>query len=163
MPLFKLPLSGDVTQSILPWTFAPMGGQWGLVNITLGQSTAPEVEADVLTDVAGYGKQLALIVRGQTLLWMEQTSTHRAQATCSPQDRAARVFLRAIGYRQETLLEAGAEDGSDLLQFKFIRRRFHHGQISTQGSRPAEASRSAGRVGREGRTAAKGHAGAGEA
>ena len=61
MPLFKLPLSGDVTQSILPWTFAPMGGQWGLVNITLGQSTAPEVEADVLTDVAGYGKQLGRI------------------------------------------------------------------------------------------------------
>ena len=63
MPLFKLPLSGDVTQAINPWTniFNPTGGQFGLVNITLGQSSAPEVEADVLTDVAGYGKQLGRI------------------------------------------------------------------------------------------------------
>jgi hypothetical protein len=60
MPMFKLPLSGDVTQSINPWTaiFNPTGGQYGLINITLGQSSAPEVEADVLSDVAGYGKQL---------------------------------------------------------------------------------------------------------
>jgi hypothetical protein len=63
MPMFKLPLSGDVTQTINPWTaiFNPTGGQWGLVNITLGQSSAPEVEADVLSDVAGYGKQLGRI------------------------------------------------------------------------------------------------------
>jgi hypothetical protein len=63
MPMFKLPFSGDVTQSINPWTaiFNPTGGQFGLVNITLGQSSAPEVEADVLSDVAGYGKQLGRI------------------------------------------------------------------------------------------------------
>ena len=63
MPMFKLPLSGDVTQTINPWTavFSPTIGQWGLVNITIGQSSAPEVEADVLTDVAGYGKQLGRI------------------------------------------------------------------------------------------------------
>lgn len=63
MPMFKLPLSGDVTQAINPWTaiFNPAGGQYGLVNITLGQSSAPEVEADVLSDVAGYGKQLGRI------------------------------------------------------------------------------------------------------
>jgi hypothetical protein len=63
MPMFKLPLSGDVTQTINPWTavFSPTIGQWGLVNISIGQSSAPEVEADVLTDVAGYGKQLGRI------------------------------------------------------------------------------------------------------
>jgi len=61
MPLFKLPLSGDVTQAINPWTFSPFGGQYGLVNITLGQSSQPDVEAEVLTDVAGYGKQLGRI------------------------------------------------------------------------------------------------------
>ncbi|MFY9626634.1 MAG: hypothetical protein WAK03_00585 [Methylocystis sp.] len=68
MPMFKLPLSGDVTQSINPWTavFNPTGGQYGLVNITLGQSSQPDVEADVLTDVAGYGKQLGRI--GDALL-----------------------------------------------------------------------------------------------
>ena len=63
MPTFKLPLSGDVVQSINPWTafMSPIGSQVGLVNITLGQSSAPEVESDVLSDVATYGKQLGKI------------------------------------------------------------------------------------------------------
>jgi hypothetical protein len=61
MPTFKLPLSGDVVQSINPFTSFMTGGQFGLVNINMGQSTAPEIEADVLTDVASYGKQLGRI------------------------------------------------------------------------------------------------------
>ena len=63
MPTFKLPLSGDVVQTINPWTvlFNPTGGQYGLININLGQSSAPEVEQDVLSDVGTYGKQLGRI------------------------------------------------------------------------------------------------------
>ncbi len=63
MPVFKLPLSGDVVQSINPITsfFSPAGGQFGLVNITVGQSSAPDVEKDVLSDVASYGKQIGQI------------------------------------------------------------------------------------------------------
>ena len=59
--MFKLPLSGDVVQSISPWFMSPIGSQFGLVNITVGQSSEPTVEADVLSDVAGYGKQLGRI------------------------------------------------------------------------------------------------------
>jgi hypothetical protein len=68
MPVFKLPLSGDVVQSINPWTvfFQPQGGQWGLININLGQSSAPDVESEVLTDVGTYGKQLGKV--GDALL-----------------------------------------------------------------------------------------------
>jgi hypothetical protein len=63
MPMFKLPLSGDVVQSINPFTafFSPIGSQFGLVNITIGQSSEPDVEAEILSDVAGYGKQLGQI------------------------------------------------------------------------------------------------------
>ena len=63
MPAFRLPLSGNVTQSINPWTmlFNPVGSQVGLVNIDLGQSSQPEVEQEVLTDVASYGKQIGRI------------------------------------------------------------------------------------------------------
>ena len=63
MPSFKLPLSGDVVQSINPWTalLSPIGSQFGLININLGQSSAPDVEAEVLSDVASYGKQLGQI------------------------------------------------------------------------------------------------------
>ena len=68
MPVFKLPLSGDVVQSINPITafFSPTGGQFGLVNITVGQSSAPEVEQDLLSDVGSYGKQIGQI--GDALL-----------------------------------------------------------------------------------------------
>lgn len=64
MPVFKLPLSGDVTQFISP--FSAFGSQFGLINITLGQSSAPEVEKDVLSDVGTYGKQIGQI--GDALL-----------------------------------------------------------------------------------------------
>ena len=61
MPTFKLPLSGDVVQSINPFTAFMTGGQFGLVNINMGQSSEPAVEAEVLSDVATYGKQLGRI------------------------------------------------------------------------------------------------------
>jgi len=63
MPAFRLPLSGNVTQSINPWTwfFNPVGSQVGLVNIELGQSSNPAIEEEVLSDVASYGKQLGRI------------------------------------------------------------------------------------------------------
>lgn len=70
MPVFRLPLSGNVTQSILPWNwvFNPTGGQYGLVNISLGQSSNPAVEEEVLSDVASYGKQLGRIEDAPLLL-----------------------------------------------------------------------------------------------
>jgi hypothetical protein len=61
MPTFKLPLSGDVVQSINPFTAFMTGGQFGLININLGQSSEPAVEAEALSDVASYGKQLGRI------------------------------------------------------------------------------------------------------
>jgi hypothetical protein len=63
MPVFRLPLSGNVTQTINPWTwfFNPVGSQVGLVNIELGQSSNPAIEEEVLSDVASYGKQLGRI------------------------------------------------------------------------------------------------------
>ncbi|GAA0784747.1 hypothetical protein E1180_06960 [Roseibium denhamense] len=63
MPSFHLPLSGDVTQAINPWTamFRAMGSQFGLININLGRSSAPEVEQDILTEVGSYGRQIGRI------------------------------------------------------------------------------------------------------
>ena len=60
MPDFKLPLSGNVAQTINPWTvfFNPIGSQVGLVNVNLGNSSNPAVEEQVISDVASYGKQL---------------------------------------------------------------------------------------------------------
>jgi hypothetical protein len=63
MPDFKLPLSGNVTQAINPFTmfFNPVGSQIGLINVNLGTSSEPKIESQVLSDVASYGKQLGRI------------------------------------------------------------------------------------------------------
>ena len=63
MPTFRLPLSGNVAQTINPltWFFNAMGSQFGLVNINLGKSSDPAVEEEILEDVASYGKQLGRI------------------------------------------------------------------------------------------------------
>jgi hypothetical protein len=53
------PLSGDVSQSILPWTWMTHAtGQWGLVNINLGRTPDPERERRVLEKAGSYGHQL---------------------------------------------------------------------------------------------------------
>jgi hypothetical protein len=61
MSVFKLPLSGDVVQSINPFTAFFSGNQFGPITINLGQSSEPDIEGEVLNDVASYGKQLGQI------------------------------------------------------------------------------------------------------
>jgi len=66
LPVFNTPFSGDVSQAINPWTwiFSPgAGSQTGLFNLSidLGPSTNPEVEKDILSGVASYGKQLGRV------------------------------------------------------------------------------------------------------
>jgi hypothetical protein len=60
MAIFSLPLSGDVTQTINPWTWFTkvVGGQVGFININLGKSSDPELEKEILDDVGSYGRQI---------------------------------------------------------------------------------------------------------
>lgn len=71
---------------------------------------------------AGHGREIAAVMRRYIRLTARAEQVHRVEATCAPSDRVAAVFLRAIGMRQESVMEAGAPDGSDLLQFKLIIR-----------------------------------------
>ena len=61
MTAFRLPLSGNVSQLISPWAGWFGNSQLGLININLGQSSAPEVEQEILEDVGSYGRQLGRI------------------------------------------------------------------------------------------------------
>jgi hypothetical protein len=60
MSSLNLPLSGDVSQVIDPWTWCirAFGSQLGLVNINLGKSSDPQLEEQILDDVGSYGRQL---------------------------------------------------------------------------------------------------------
>jgi hypothetical protein len=63
MPDFKLPLSGDVTQSFGSWigSLNAMGAQFSVISVNLGKSSDPGVEEQMLSDVGSYGKQLGRI------------------------------------------------------------------------------------------------------
>ena len=62
-PVFRLPGSGSVNQSILPWRWAfdLSGSQYSLFSINLGRSSAPELEQEILGEVGSYGRQLGRI------------------------------------------------------------------------------------------------------
>jgi hypothetical protein len=48
-------------QAINPMTFLTEGSQFGLINISLGETRHPEVERAVLAEVGSYGRQLGHI------------------------------------------------------------------------------------------------------
>jgi hypothetical protein len=59
----KLPLSGDVTQAINPWSWwLSSMRQFGFVNINQMESSNPEMEREILENVASYGRQLGRII-----------------------------------------------------------------------------------------------------
>ena len=98
MPTFKLPLSGDVVQSINPFTAFMTGGQFGLVNINLGQSSEPKVEEEVLSDVATYGKQLGRIEDALVVLvkHFDQSSFFDKSALSDQEKKALSDLKRMI-------------------------------------------------------------------
>ena len=57
-----LPLAPEnLWQAINPWSFAFTGDQLGLINISIGATSHPEVERQILDEVGSYGKQLGHI------------------------------------------------------------------------------------------------------
>ncbi|MCK5555601.1 MAG: hypothetical protein KAI76_05140 [Alphaproteobacteria bacterium] len=70
MAIFRLPLSGNVSQQINPWNFFTglTSGQFGFVNINLGRSSAPEVEQEILESVGTYGRQLGKVCEAMNVL-----------------------------------------------------------------------------------------------
>jgi hypothetical protein len=88
----KLPLSGDVTQSILPWTWM---GNFGYININQTVSSNRELERDITQRVAGYGKQLGRISEA-----LEVVLAHMANARLDEKERRAlddfRDMMRGI-------------------------------------------------------------------
>lgn len=61
MPVSLAPSS--LSQSILPWTWAPQftGLEFGQVTVYVGQSSNPDMEREILDRVGSYGRQLGQI------------------------------------------------------------------------------------------------------
>jgi len=75
---YMLPLSGDVSQVINPWTLwlKYLNQQAGFININNVVSSDPEMEKKIIEEVAGYGQQLGWITEAFDLLVQKLTSTH---------------------------------------------------------------------------------------
>jgi hypothetical protein len=77
MAQFKLPLSGDVNVEVInPVTWFSSGNPFS-ANVDLGDSGAPEVEAEILDRVGTYGRQLGQIIDVITVL-LERIPAHAA-------------------------------------------------------------------------------------
>lgn len=76
----------------------------GVIIAAIGYVPSSKLEAQAFAVVdrdacKGLGKQVAALIRGQQLKWMEHTGIQQAHASCPANDRAARVFLQVIGYK----------------------------------------------------------------
>jgi hypothetical protein len=113
MTAFRLPLSGNVSQLISPWSGWFGNSQLGLININLGQSSAPEVEQEILEDVGSYGRQLGRIGDALAVL-----ITHfHPERPLDPKEekaiRALRAMLDQIGDIKERHDRAAVRAGVD--------------------------------------------------
>jgi hypothetical protein len=95
MPDFKLPLSGDVTQSFswLPSFLNAIGNQFSLISVNMGKSSDPKVEEKVLSDVASYGKQIGRIEEALSVLL---SHFHPDRALTHKEERAIRDMKRML-------------------------------------------------------------------
>jgi hypothetical protein len=82
MSVFKLPLSGDVTQWISPIISWFSGNQ---ISVNLGESGLPEAEAEILRRVGSYGRQLGRI--GDVMVVLLRHLPDRDKLT--PEERSA--------------------------------------------------------------------------
>jgi hypothetical protein len=88
------PLSGAVTQAFdfMNSCIRTVGGQFGLVNITVGSTADPEVEKEILEGVGTYGRQLGRF--GDVL----RILVERAHLNGLPEEqkKAVRAFLHQV-------------------------------------------------------------------
>jgi hypothetical protein len=107
MARFRIPvelrsaLSGDVTQTINPWTwiFSPQNSSFSLFSIDIGPSGDPGVEAEVLDSVASYGRQIGRLQEVVAMLLARLEASEQLQG----KDLAAAEDFKALMRQIETV------------------------------------------------------------
>jgi len=110
----RLPLSGDVNQTINPWSwyFPFSGNQFGWVNISLGDAGNPAAEKMILNDaqVGSYGRQLGLV--GEVLrILVDKIGKAEGEGKFSPDELKTIEKFRAQQKRIELIKEANRQPG----------------------------------------------------
>ncbi|MGH2340720.1 hypothetical protein ACRC7T_04485 [Segnochrobactraceae bacterium EtOH-i3] len=115
MASLRLPLAGDVTQFFRSWMglFNQRDGQVGLLNVSvdLGQTSAPEVEEEVLREVGTYGHQLGRIGDALAVL-----VNHVDPSKLTPEEDKA---LRALGCMLDDLARIREKHGRSAIRSRY--------------------------------------------
>lgn len=92
----EFPLSGDVSQWIkalwAPWT--NWMGQLGFLNINIGATAAPEIEQQIVNNVASYGSQIGRMADVLDILIAKEIS--EAGKSIAPEEMAAFAAFAAF-------------------------------------------------------------------
>jgi hypothetical protein len=89
MEEFRISLAPEqLMQAINPWNFYNPGAQFGLVNISLGQTPRPDIERTLLDEVGSYGRQIGRI--GDAL---EVLMRHLDRARLTPEEKDVLAIL----------------------------------------------------------------------
>lgn len=109
------PLSGDVTQAINPWTwFARIAGsQMGFINIHQTTGGDPELEREIVENVASYGRQLGRLSEALAVLVEntdKDTLTPEARERLAAFESMAAEIERTKARRREASSPLGALD-----------------------------------------------------
>lgn len=120
------------------WQEAVEASGIGLVTITLsGDPVAVIGGFEVCRGVAdcfacvdrrrasGHGRTIAKMARVAIDQSMIQYQLHRVQATAQANDRQALVWLRALGFKVESVMRKAASDGSDMIMTTRLRGEEH--------------------------------------
>jgi len=117
---WHLPIPGDVMQAINPWSWWTNAmGQFGLVNITTGASSNPQVEREIVGKVAGYGRQLGRISEAlyALLAHMNETSFTATERRAVADFRRMTDDIAAVKARYAAPTDAAIDDLIDGINF----------------------------------------------
>jgi len=98
-------------QDINPWRFFLEGAssQFGLINVNLGKTEKPEMEKEIVSEVASYGRQLGklmdavemLLKRADDSAWDETERRLKREVL----ELAAEINARKAGFRSVAAME----------------------------------------------------------
>ena len=103
MDTVKLPLSGDVTQTINPWTwvFNTSGNNFSLMTVNMGVSSNSAIEKEVLDEVGSYGRQLGRIGEALSVLvdTLDRTGLSKPQKDALTTFEAMQIEIAKIKHK----------------------------------------------------------------
>jgi hypothetical protein len=113
---WQLPLSGDVTQAINPWTWMNHGlAQAGFVNINIGAAGNPAAEQAIVQNVASYGRQLGILMQVIDLLLAKAED---AAFTSGEQETLAQYHALCVGVAAAKVTAGSTLDAADVARLQ---------------------------------------------